>query len=159
MALVLPDLCPFSGIGDEWPAYEDLIYGYFRADFVDPSPRIQFRGRPVNIRIDPADKGKANTFWHLMSEGDNEATRVPDFRRCERIRWPGALIRAAEVDRRVWAENNRGKFTHLGIALPDFSYVLFLREWPASYQLMTAYLVEPGYRRAKYEKEYQENKR
>jgi hypothetical protein len=43
-----------------------------------------------------------------------------------------------------------GKFIHLAVALPDFSYVVFLREWPTSYQLLSAYYIEREVEREKY---------
>jgi len=159
MPLDLPPLCVFSGAAEDWPAYEDELYAHFRRDVVERQPPLRFRGRPVGIRREPADKGKEYAFWHITSYGMSEEARVPDLRRCERIRWPAALLLADEADRVVWEEPPKGQYTHLGVALPDFSYVVFLREWPYSYQLLTAYAVEREHIRAKYRSHWEARKR
>lgn len=147
----LPELVPFF---NPWSDYCDAVHGYFHADFVDTKPA--FRGQPVQILVEPRLQGKEYTFWHLISERPLGASeRVPDFRRCERIRWPKALLEVAEGERRVWQEPQRGRLPSLGVALPDFSYVLFLRQWPANYELATAYVVTSANRRTKYRREWE----
>lgn len=143
----LPELILFGG---DWEQFEAAIYKRFCADFINERP--VFRGKPVNVIRTPAEKGKATTFWHVVTSEQQE-DRLPDLRRCERIGWPRALLEAAETDRRVWTYK-RGSYTHFGVALPDFAYVVFIRQWPGSFQLLTAYDVEKEWRRAKYRREW-----
>ncbi|MNH30689.1 hypothetical protein D3C79_909980 [compost metagenome] len=42
----------------------------------------------LGLKRHPVIQGKEATFWHMISEGNDEAERLPDLRRCERIRWP-----------------------------------------------------------------------
>jgi hypothetical protein len=47
---------------------------------------LQFRGWPVNCWRIPEAHGRWASFFHLVQEGPIEDDRVPDLRRCERIR-------------------------------------------------------------------------
>lgn|GEM_PF-296561 len=68
--------------------------------------RLQFRGWPVNCRRIPEAHGRWASFWHLVQEGPIEDDRLPDLRRCERIRWVRWVIENAakhpEIDE--WEE-------------------------------------------------------
>ena len=55
-------------------------------------------------------QGKEVTFWHMTSEGHDEAERRPEFRRCERIRWAKPTIEHAdEAGTKVWVSVRRGE--------------------------------------------------
>ena len=78
----------------QWPAYIDAVYSAYCEDFVNCRPR--FQGQNVYSRFHPAYDDKGATFWHLVSEGKQEEERTPDFRRCERIRWPKPMIECGD---------------------------------------------------------------
>ena len=86
----LPPLVLFNDHGGNWHAYLDAIYAWFKQDFVDTKPT--FQGRRLGLKRQPVTHGKEATFWHMIQEGSVEVDRTPDFRRCERIRWPRPII-------------------------------------------------------------------
>ena len=106
---------------------------------------------------EPMHEGKPEAFWHLTSETDPETgERLPNLRRCERLRWAKALI--TEVANRddvvTWRERRRDGLRQL-FALDDFSYlvVVALRSRGRMY-LATAYPVDMEWRRTKLHKQF-----
>jgi hypothetical protein len=84
-----PSLLPFTGDTD-WSDYEDAIYRIYLDTVAHAN--LMFLGAPVRVRFNPTTKHKGYGFWHLISEAPsqgnrNEDDRVPDLRRCERVRW------------------------------------------------------------------------
>jgi hypothetical protein len=140
----------------EWQPYEDHIYTLYVADFI--TTQVSWRGKRISLRFNPPHKGKGATFWHLTSESDGAGDRIPDLDRCRRIRWPKALIEAEAADVRTWAQK-RMKAERIGIAIPDFSYVLFLEPGQDRAHLLTAYYVDRLSRREQYRNEWSANKR
>jgi hypothetical protein len=71
---------------------------------------IRFRDWPVNCRRIPESQGRWSSFWHLVQEGPVEDNRLPDLRRCERIRWVRWVIENAvanpEIDEWEEVRNN-----------------------------------------------------
>jgi len=45
-------------------------------------------GKRLGLKRHPMTQNKEATFWHMIQEGSVESERIPDIRRCERIRWP-----------------------------------------------------------------------
>jgi len=148
----LPPLVTLKDYRGNWDKYIEVVYRCFKSDFIRHSP--VFNGKPVCLKKYPIERGKEATFWHVVSEGMQEHNRVPDLRRCERIRWPAALI--AEADSplvKCWANARRGD-KRIVIALNDFSYVVVLAVRDPYYLLWTAYCVEQEHSRRKMENEY-----
>lgn len=83
----LPDLFLFNG---DWENYENALYQIYLDDIVNA--QLQFRGLSISCQYRPESKNKHFGFWHVISEGEIEDDRTPDFRRCERIRWIAYLI-------------------------------------------------------------------
>src|SRR5688572_6472060 len=97
----LPELVVLSDYGGDWQQYLAAIYQCFRQDFILTAPA--YPGRRFALKRHPLLRDKEATFWHLISEGSIEADRLPDLRRCERIRWPRAMIeRMGSDDVYVW---------------------------------------------------------
>jgi hypothetical protein len=84
----LPPLVLFEGYNGDWTHYLEAIYALFKANFVDSKPL--FRGIRLGLKRYPLTYNKEATFWHFIQEGQFEAERTPDLRRCERIGWPRA---------------------------------------------------------------------
>lgn len=151
----LPPLVRLQDHGGNWEAYLEAVYHGFRRDFFTSQPRID--GYRWTIKRLPISKGKEETFWHITSEGRDEATRIPSLIRCERIRWPRAMIDALGTTRVVSWENCRGREQRLLIALPDFSYLVVLAiRGDNKVMLWTAYDVQYRNARATLEKERRE---
>jgi hypothetical protein len=150
----LPELVEFAAHGGDWHAYEEALYACFRADFIDSTPR--YPGRRWAMKRHPEYKGKEATFWHIISEGPQEATRLPDLRRCERIRWPRSIIDACQTQRiRLW-EQRRGAEKRIAIATPDFGYLVVLADRGSYVLLWTAFVVDREHQRRKLHREFLE---
>jgi len=153
----LPNLELLSDHDGNWDRYLEAIYAIFRHDFVDSKP--SFQGVRLGLKRHPIVNGKESTFWHIISSGDNEADRLPDMRRCERIRWPKPIIQSVpHADIKIWTEQRNGEERiHLWVEDEDYLLVLNKRR---DYLLWTAFCVEWEHQKAKYNKrwnKYKEN--
>jgi len=154
----LPPLVRLEDADGDWTAYEETIYGWFKKDFLDSLP--VWPGKRVGLKRHPLSQGKEATFWHFISEGSTEDERLPDIRRCERIRWPRPTMEAfpnrrpASGDRIVWWKNQRGSEWRYLLALPDFSYLMVVADRGDYVLPWTQYAVEREHQRTKYRNEY-----
>lgn len=137
---------------EDWLVYIERIYALFKRDMLDSRP--PFRGRRLGLKKHPLFEGKEATFWHMITEGPEEAKRVPVFDRCARVQWPRAMIAAADTDRVLcWSYLKKNK-PRIGIALPDFSYKVVLDDRGDYLLPWTAFII-PESRRARYRAEYE----
>lgn len=150
----LPPLCEMEQYGGDWPSYESELYRLFREDWDRLRPFC--RGQPVGYAVDPVVNGRPEAFWHLIQEKDRESgERVPNMRRCERIRWPRALIvESSRHDVCLWRERRR-KGTRLVFALDDFSYVVILAERGGGKLFLVTAFPVPSYRRPKFRRQFE----
>ena len=149
----LPRLVVLADYGGNWEKYVEALYAYFRADFVDDCPF--FRGVRVGVKRYPTDQGKELTFWHVISEGADEYNRIPNMRRCERIRWPRPIVEHSEhPDLKVW-ENKRKRETRVCIWFEDVEYLVVLAVRKGYMLLWTAYPVTRDHTRRKLLREYE----
>lgn len=148
----LPGLEELGAYGGDWSRYLEAIYAIFCADFVRSKP--QFRGVRLGLKRLPVIEGKEATFWHIISEGSNESERLPDMRRCERIRWPRPIIENEESPEiKVWTEVHKGEERiHLWLEAEGYLTVLNRRN---GYLLWTAFYVEREHQRDKYRKRWE----
>lgn len=150
----LPPLVLFEHFGGDWSRYEQALYQFFRADFVESWPARE--GQRVGYRKRPMERGREYTFWHLISRGPDHQSRVPDMRRCERIRWPRPLIQMPPGDRAKAWETRRSGDRRLILAVGDFSYLVVLAMRKGYYLLVTAYWVERKHERRKLQKQHKD---
>jgi hypothetical protein len=150
-----PDLIPFDG---DWSSYEDKIYEAFLESFV--RPEIFFKGTRVSARFKPPTKGKAYCFWHLISTAPdqrnrNEGDRIPDIRRCERIRWVAWAIEQASTGAPgfCWWENQRKNERRVVIWTEENDYAVILAVRSGYYLLLTAYFGIKPHQRMSFKKE------
>ena len=149
----LPPLVLFQEYNGNWERYVDILYRYFKKDFVDSSPT--FRDNRLALKRHPMEQGKEATFWHLISEGRVEDERLPDLRRCERIRWPRPIIEHADDPLiKVW-ENKRKGEKRICIWFEDVEYLVVLALRKGYILLWTAYPVTRPHRKRKLQKEYE----
>lgn len=149
----LPELVLLEGCSGDWAIYLETIYQHFRKDFMHSKP--QYENKRWAVKRHPLIKEKEATFWHIISEGSVESERLPDLRRCERVRWPRPIIDGAKAGQvKLW-KNKRGNEERVVLALADFSYVVILADRGDYVMLWTAYCVERDHQRRKLEKEYQ----
>lgn len=150
-----PALILLSG---EWDLYLNEIYAQYMEDIV--VNRKHLRGKPVQARYNPSTDGKGFCFWHVISEGSEETERVPDLRRCERIRWIGWMIeKANSADPQIRSLPStrtlkRGTVERLVLWCPEASYVVILEERTEYFLLVTAYQAQ-GHRAKKLQAEWE----
>lgn len=152
----LPELVLFEDYQGNWERYLETIYVLFCDDFV--RSKAVFKGRRLGLKRHPVIQGKEATFWHMVSEGSVEGDRLPDLRRCERIRWPKPVIEhdnAPEI--KIWSEKKKGnKRIHIWFEAEGYLVVLddrkdFILPW-------TAFYVKYDHQRRKYNKRWNSNK-
>jgi hypothetical protein len=150
----LPALILVQDYGGRWDKYVEVLYEFFEEDFVRNRPT--FEGKLLGLKRQPHIEGKDATFWHLISEGKSEENRNPDLRRCERIRWPKAIIANSNEDCvKVW-RNTRKRETRVCLWLENQEYIVILAKRRGYYLLWTAYPVTREHRKRKLRKEYEE---
>ncbi len=149
----LPPLVTLEMYGGDWSRYFEEIYNCFRLDFVYYKP--SFRGTRLALKRHPVIEGKEATFWHLISEGQSEADRRPDLRRCERICWPRPIIENCDGSLvKVW-ENLRGSEKRILLWLEEQEYLAVLAERSGYILLWTAYTVTQTHQKKKLQKQYE----
>jgi len=149
----LPPLLLLEAYNGNWDDYLDALYSIFKKDFVIKQP--QFESFRVGIKRHPLTKGKETTFWHLVSEGRVEDDRLPDLRRCERIRWVRAIIEHSDDSAiKVW-RNKKSRDKRICLWLDNQEYLVILAERKRYVILWTAYLVPQAHYKKKLQKEYE----
>ncbi|NTW88369.1 MAG: hypothetical protein HGB26_04420 [Desulfobulbaceae bacterium] len=150
----LPPLVLLTDYDGDWNRYLDAIYAWFKQDFIDSKP--MFQGRRLGLKRIPITLGKEATFWHMISEGDTEDERLPDFSRCERIRWPKPIIEhVADPSIKVW-RNQRRNEERICLWLVQEEYLVILADRGEYILPWTAYLVTQPHQQRKLQKEYEE---
>ena len=153
----LPGLVLFGDSGGNWDRYVDTLYGFFRKDFLDDVP--EYQGTRVAVKQLPMEQSKVAGFWHLISEGKAEEDRLPDLRRCERIRWPRPIIEHhSEPVIKEWVNRRKGR-ERVCLWFEDVDYLVVLAVRKGYYLLWTAYPVTRPHTRRRLEKEYQAYKK
>jgi hypothetical protein len=146
-----PDLLPFNAFGGDWPMYEAALYRIFIADIAQSV--LEFEGVRVNCRRNPEAAGRWASFWHLVQEGRVEDDRLPNLRRCERIRWVRWVIENAvdhdEID--VW-QNTRGTEVNTLLWFRE-EYLVVLGQRNGYWLLRTAFCTDKTWRVAQLRKE------
>jgi hypothetical protein len=153
----LPELLYLRDYDRDWERYLQAVYSAFCTDFINGAP--DFRGLRIALKRHPLTDGKEATFWHLISEGKTEEERLPDLRRCERIRWPRPII-SHDTDPliKVW-ENERNGEPRICLWLENQEYLVVLARRKGYILLWTAYLVTQDHQKRKLQKEYEAYKK
>jgi hypothetical protein len=135
-----PPLFLLNSFGGDWSAYESELYRIFNAELAIGN--VQFRGCVVRCRRYPENAGKWASYWHLVQEGRIEADRLPDLRRCERIRWVRWVIENADShpEINVW-QNTRGSETNTLLWFRE-QYLVVLGRRTNAWLLKTAYCTD-----------------
>lgn len=151
----LPAPMWFTG---DWFDYIEQLWSKYLSDFIDT--RRQWRGKPVWVDKEPLVDGRDWTFWHISSGLDLKTKELknPDLDRCARMCWVLPVLQANPLDVRAWIQAERGP-NAVAVALPDFSYLVVLRELPNRVFLKSAYYVERESRRNQLPDEYDRSKK
>ena len=136
----LPELIFFEQYGGDWNAYCDALYDGFTEDFHNID--FEFQGKRIALKKHPVTYNRECTFWHFIQEGSVEDDRTPDFRRCERIRWPMAIIKNREsADVKIWRNKRRNK-DRIYLLVEAARYIVVLDERDNFVLPWTAYYIE-----------------
>ena len=153
----LPELIELTQFEGDFNRYLEAVYELFKRDFIDRKP--VFRGMRVGLKKYPLYQDKEATFWHMTTEGNDEANRKTDLRRMERIQWPAPMINGSTHPYlKVW-ENTRGAKTNVLIFHDAENYLVVLRKANGYIIPWTAYLIEYKARKYKLMKEYENYKK
>ncbi len=155
----LPTLVNFKDYGGKWEPYCEVLYEYFKHDFIESRPK--FGGRMIQLKRHPLFQGKEATFWHITHEGIIENQRTPDLRRCERIRWPRPIIERPIIEHncngviRCWPEK-KGKDESIVLWIHELDYVVILRVRKGYILLWSAYYISYDNKKRQLLKKYEE---
>ena len=148
----LPPLILLEDYGGNWDQYLNALYKFFKEDFIDSSPTLE--GMRVALKRHPIEKGKEATFWHLISEGKSEKDRLPDLRRCERIRWGRPIIEHYNQPAiKFWLNERRGE-KRICLWFEEEEYLVVLAKRHGYVILWTAYLVTKTHTKMKLRKDH-----
>ena len=163
LPLWLPDLIELKEFGGDWNRYLPELYRYFKRDFVISRPRLE--GSDIVLKRYPVIRGFEASFWHLItsedpgSMSDYTSGRLPDLRRCERIRWPRAIVEHAnDPCVLTWCNERKGSVRTL-LFVPEADYLLVLANRSGYLILWTGYTVERPHRKKKLLEEYERKKK
>jgi hypothetical protein len=128
--------------------YLDRVFAIYERDFVLSKP-FGFSTRFATKR-DPSQNGWPATFWHLISEGENEHLREVQIERCRYISWIRRMVdefftnyperNSLNIN---WWRNQRRGASRILIATKDFSFLVVLEERRDYVLLWTAYPTRP----------------
>jgi hypothetical protein len=145
----LPPQELFENYDSDWKAYEAGLYSIFKADFIDSKP--MFENKQVNIRKHPMEYDKEEAFFHVTCyDFRKDKNRIPDFRRCERIRWVRSFIENYNCDPtncpgcdgvKVW-EEPAGTNIRVHLLLEEERYLVVIEKRANYCLLVTAFYIE-----------------
>lgn len=150
--MTLPSLVQVSDYNAS--EYIDKIYEIFVNEVVNGN--LSFLGLPISCPWHPPYDSKHFSFWHLISESSDsnrvEQDRVPDMRRCERIKWIAYVINNASNKQLVWCwekdiKTSRGKSKHIHLYFHEERYMVILRRKNVRFEIVTTFTVENHKRR------------
>jgi len=148
----LPDIVSIDTYGGDWNKYLGVIYKIFKNDFIKTQP--VYERKKVYAITRPIIEGKEWGFWHIISEGNVEDDRTPDFRRCERINWLKPIIKNSSFPEiLIWIAKRKRRGGHsnrrVHIWLKDFNYIIVLSVRKNHYLLITAFFTDRDHTRRK----------
>jgi hypothetical protein len=162
----LPDLIYFEDYHNEWGSYEEALYNIFKHDFVDSKPL--FERKRVNIRKHPMENNKEEAFYHITHRDYfHEQNRLPDLRRCERIRWVRSLIESHDCNQsdcedcegiKVWTMPYR-MYSRTHLLFEKERYMVVIERRKNFNLLVTAFYFEHDHSLNKKLREYENNKK
>lgn len=155
----------FDDYENDWKKYEAALYAIFKSDFIDNHP--YFEGKQVNIRKHPMEYNKEEAFFHVTCQDYlKDGERVPDFRRCERIRWVRSFIENYNCDAslcpecegiKVWNEPYKST-TRVHILLEEEKYMVVVERRVNYCLLVTAFYFDKDHTLEKKIKHYEKYK-
>ncbi len=150
--LKMPELIKLNDHGGNWDIYLNAIYNCFKNDFIDRE--LFFKGVKLGLKKHPKFKDKEATFWHLITEGKIENERIPDMRRCERIKWPRCVIENSEHDSiKIW-KRKKNNDMRIYLCYGSWDYLVVLSDRKGYLLPWTAFVVKYSHTKKKLKREY-----
>lgn len=151
----LPPKIYYEDYESDWSKYEIELYSVFREDFIESKPT--YNNKVVTIRRHPIEFGKEECFFHVTCvDYNNDGIRVPDFRRCERVRWIRSIIEKADGDPLavlIWKKRYKANY-RVHLLCESERYMVVLEEREHYCLLITAFYIEREHTLRKKLKEY-----
>lgn len=148
----LPKLIEYNPQIDNIDKYIEDIYQIYIEEFINQG--IFFKGEKLALKKMPIRNGKEATFYHIVSEGEDEENRKIDIDRCARIRWPKAILASNYIGLKIW-ENKRKNKNNILVWFSEIEYLIVIRKNSNIKLLWTAYSVTKEHRKRKLQKEYE----
>lgn len=150
--MILPNLICLEDYGGSWDEYLSALHACFTKDFIDSTP--SFQGKRLGLKKHPIIQGKEATFWHFISEGDIEAERTPNLRRCERLSWIRPIIEGHPHESiKLWIEF-RGSEERIHLCYGEWEYLVVLVDRGDYIIPWTAFHIEHNHSKRKFERKY-----
>jgi len=150
---------------EDYKVFIDFAYSVFKEHYLNGNT-IKFKGTRISYKRYPEKNGYHSTFWHLTTfdyyNNQKEEERLPDMQRCERIRWPKAIILNHSCDDpncdcnkiKVWEMVEKGD-RRIKILYQDQGYLVVLSKRSDYILLWTAFQIDKSHRLDKYIKQYE----
>jgi hypothetical protein len=152
---IFPEILKMENFND-WNDFFSHVYRVFEKDFIETKPL--FRGKNISFKRYPEYNEKSATFWHIISEGNEEAERIPCIKRCERINWARPMIENDQHnDLMIWIEKQKGE-DRLHLFFEEGKYIVVLNKRRDSWLFWTAFYIKENHQLRKYNKRFERNK-
>lgn len=151
---LIPNKLSFSLFNGDMKAYKEALYKIFKRDLIEYE--LTYKGKNVDIIHEKFFEEKERSFWHIISEGDDDVSRTPISWRAETITWIKPLISEDGTcsEYKSWIKyHDRTKRNRHYIWCVAINYMVILEDRHNYYKLITAYPVQE-YSIKKYENEY-----
>lgn len=152
----IPEIIELDQYDGDYAKYEEAVYCKYQETF--ENDKFSFEGKNIAHKKHPLYKEKSGTFWHIISSGTEEESRLPDLRRYERIAWPAYILKYCKqhCDKLLVWKNRRGGKTRVLLWCQEINYLVVLDERKDYCIFWTAYPVTYRHKQEKLMKEYTE---
>lgn len=154
----MPSKLPPSLFNGNMNSYKEALYNIFKRDFIDNE--VFFRGKRVDIIHEKLFENKERSFWHIISEGEEDFNRTPISWRSEVLPWVKPLIIEDGncEEYKVWKKYcDRTKKYRYYIWCTALNFLVILEDRNTHFKLISAYPVHE-YKIKYYNKEYSKYK-
>ena len=129
------------------PIVEPQSLTRYQTDFPAGGTLPSVRGKPVMVRRGPhpANPAREYTYWHMVTEGEDEdeQKRTPDLARMMRMPWAKPLlVNHSHVTVKRWWNERKGR-RHYCIWHPPVNYLVVIKERYEGLFLVTTYCPIP----------------
>ena len=146
---LLPPILDFNDFDNDWDKYKDELYLQFVNDFI--TKKTEYDKLKVSIRSNPKENNYEHGFIHLTTikspDSSNDVNdRIPDLRRCERLKWVKILIENYPCIKKCnncngiqYYEEYYKNNIRINLVLPEAKFKVVLEKRSNYYLLITGY--------------------